>query len=113
MDELGMKWTFVEGDDLFGTLRKIRLDVDELACFRDHIYLGLDDPVNLEEISSKVDTLTRKCTEATEADDNLLDRLIHATKAFVTATEIQRILESTRNSIIASNKRAAKENKNT
>ncbi len=113
IDEQGMKWTFVEGDSIFDTLRKIRLDTDELACFRDHIYLGLDDPVNLEEIRSKVDTLTNECIETREADDDLLDRLVHASKAFVTATEIQRVLESARHSSIAADKRAAKENKDT
>lgn len=94
-DEHGLTWTFVETDDVFEVLKKLKLDKDEFACFRNHIFLGLLDPGNVNEGEQTLTTLTDRCLEAIGPDDTTLQAFIHAAKAQTTLIEIQRVLEST------------------
>jgi len=80
-DELGLTWLVLEGDALYDRLRRVKLENEECACWRDHFFVGLE-PWLADEARKRLEALTEKALASPKPDDPLLESVLHASRAF-------------------------------
>ena len=81
VDERGLPWVIIEGDEFYDRLKKVKLVPEEYACFRDQLFMGLGYEDNLSEAQERLQEITKRALSTIKPDDSLLQEFIHAAKA--------------------------------
>lgn len=81
-DEHGVPWTVLQDQALYDGLAKIKLEADEYACWRSHLIGGFS-AQHVHEAKQRLQDITLECYEASEPNEPLLERLLHAARAYI------------------------------
>ena len=83
-DERNLTWAIVPSDRYYKRLKSARLQAGDLACWRDQMVQGFARKAHLDIARARLDEITQECLVESEANDPLIDRLVHAAKAYIT-----------------------------
>ena len=84
VDEKGLKWSTAPSDIPYKRLKLTKLQAEDLACWRDQMVEGFAKKGHQDVALERLNRVTEECLAATSSNDELIERLVHAAKAYIT-----------------------------